>query len=273
METKFKKEIITARSISDLWFQALFNILDRGRRFVIDCGSYEGQTRLEYDYFVGHIVHPLVDMFPEIPPAMRELLPDPVDLKYIYGGEDNDRSYIEYIMTPRKEEGEAYTYGERLTHSRVNFFHVKYPQLHKKIVIQNGEFLTDQKCFYLDKSDYFLNQIELIIATYKKYGHRNNQMVLQVAQPSDLMLQDPPCLRSIDTRIQDGLLHFVCYFRSWDLYGGLPSNLIGIATLQEYMAGQIGVDVGEMIVESKGLHIYGYAEKYAAIRCMKETRQ
>ena len=58
------------------------------------------------------------------------------------------------------------------------------------------------------------------------------------------------------------------YFRSWDLWGGLPANLAGIQQLKEYMAGQIGVDDGEMIVESKGLHLYGYAEELAKLRCL-----
>jgi thymidylate synthase len=86
---------------------------------------------------------------------------------------------------------------------------------------------------------------------------------LQVAHPSDLTLLDPPCLRSIDTRIQDGSLRFFVYFRSWDLWNGFPANLAAIQNLKEYMA-------GEMIVESKGLHLYGYAEDLAKLRCLRE---
>jgi thymidylate synthase len=52
---------ISARDLPDLWFQAVHDILDHGRRFVIDRGSYEGQTRLEYDYFTfrRHVVFPI----------------------------------------------------------------------------------------------------------------------------------------------------------------------------------------------------------------------
>lgn len=96
-------------------------------------------------------------------------------------------------------------------------------------------------------------------------------MVLQVANNDDGTLLDPPCLRSIDTRIQDGALHFPSvYFRSWDLWGGLPANLAGVQNLKEYMANEIGVKDGEMIVESKGLHLYGYAEDLAKMRCLKD---
>jgi thymidylate synthase len=63
----------------------------------------------------------------------------------------------------------------------------------------------------------------------------------------------------IDTRISEGKLHFVVYFRSWDLWGGFPANLAGIQILKEYMAGEIGVEDGELIAMSKGLHLYDYS--------------
>ena len=49
---------IEARDLPDLWFQAVHDILDNGRRFIIDRGSYEGQIRLEYDYFSGRVKFP-----------------------------------------------------------------------------------------------------------------------------------------------------------------------------------------------------------------------
>jgi len=117
---------------------------------------------------------------------------------------------------------------------------------------------------------YLLNQIELLIWTYKNKGYRNNQMVLQVAHPTDMLLQDPPCLRQIDTRIQDGKLHFMVYFRSWDLWGGFPANLGGIQLLKEYCASEIGVEDGEIIATSKGLHIYDYSFDLAKCLRMKD---
>ena len=78
-----------------------------------------------------------------------------------------------------------------------------------------------------------------------------------------MLLQDPPCLRSIDTRIQDNKLVFIVYFRSWDLFGGMPANLGAIQLMKEYMAAEIGVDPGETIASSKGLHLYDYAWELA----------
>ena len=263
---------IEARDIPDLWFQAVNSILIHGNRFIVDRGSYEGQTRLEFDYFTGVIKQPeygagTPEILPQIPPAIG--IPNPVEFEYVYGGVGYSRSYIEYIMSARKEPGESYTYGERLC--KVPVGSVCYDGILSptNVLITDTELWKDDKIFYYENNQLYMSQIELAIATYKKYGHRNNQMVLQVAQPSDMTLLDPPCLRSIDTRIQNGKLHFIIYFRSWDLWGGLPANLAGIQALQQYMATEIGVATGQMIVESKGLHLYGYAEKLGRLRCMK----
>ena len=96
-----------------------------------------------------------------------------------------------------------------------------------------------------------------------------NQAILQVGQPSDFILADPPCLRHIDMRIKDGALIFYPYFRSWDLWGGFPANLAALAVLQKFMSDEIGVEQGPMCASSKGLHLYGYVEELAKLRTNK----
>jgi len=257
---------IEARDLPDLWFQAVNSILDNGRRFTIDRGSYAGQTRLEYDYFTGHIKYPgTIPILPDIPPSFG--IPNPVEEDYIFGGGKYERSYLEYLMSSHKEPGESYTYGERLTKAPITGEKLDWWEKSNSEIIDKRD--VDGNALFEEEGQPYINQIEWIIQTYQQFGNRNNQMVLQVAHPSDVILLDPPCLRSIDTRIQDDALHFFVYFRSWDLWGGLPANLAGIQNLKEYMAGEIGVKDGEMIVESKGLHLYGYAEDFAKLRCIK----
>ena len=259
---------IDARDLPDLWFQAVHDILDQGNRFKIDRGSYAGQTRLEYDYFIGHVKYPdTLPLIPDIPPSCG--IPNPVEEAYIFGGEGYNRSYVEYLMTGHKEPGESYTYGERLTRVPVTGDKLRWWKEKNRDIIDERD--VDGKIVFEENGSVYLNQIEWIVDTYRRFGSRNNQMVLQVAHPSDVTLLDPPCLRSIDTRIQDETLHFMVYFRSWDLWGGMPANLAGIQNLKEYMAGEIGVKDGEMIVESKGLHLYGYAEELAKLRCLKQA--
>ncbi len=266
MKSRLAIHRIEARDLPDLWFQAVNDILDHGRRFTIDRGSYSGQTRLEYDFFTGHVRFPGTQpLLPDIPPACG--IPNPVEEGYIYGGQGYERSYIEYLMSGQKAPGESYTYGERLTRAIISGDKRRWWDQANRQIVDLRE--VDDKIVFEEQGEIYLNQIEWVIETYRRHGQRNNQMVLQVADPTDLTLVDPPCLRSIDTRIQDDTLHFFVYFRSWDLWGGLPANLAGIQNLKEYMAAEIGVADGEMIVESKGLHLYGYAEDLAKLRCLR----
>ena len=102
-------------------------------------------------------------------------------------------------------------------------------------------------------------QIPAVIKMYREDGHNTNQGYMAVGSSKSILLEDPQCLRGIDTKIRDDKLHFFVYFRSWDLWGGFPANLGGIQILKEYMASEIGVEDGEIIAASKGLHLYDYS--------------
>ncbi len=110
---------------------------------------------------------------------------------------------------------------------------------------------------------YLEKQISEVIRMYKEDGYNTNQAFMAVGDSQSIFLSDPPCLRGIDTRIRNNKLHFVVYFRSWDLWAGFPSNLAAIQLLKEYMSSEIGIDDGEIIAMSKGMHLYEYAWELA----------
>ena len=215
-----KLEFIQARDLPDAWFQCVYQILENGRTYIIERGSYRGQKRLEFDYITIHIKYPGTrSLLPDIPPALG--IPNPVADDYL-------DQYLPYLMTSAKKEGEEYTYGE-----------------------------------YLEP------QINEVIRMYREDGHGTNQAYMTVGNPDTIYLDDPPCLRGIDTRIENDRLHFIVYFRSWDLWNGFPANLGAIQLLKEYMAESIGVRDGEIIAASKGLHLYDYIWELAKLRTMK----
>ena len=119
-----------------------------------------------------------------------------------------------------------------------------------------------------------------VIERYLKHGFNNNQQIMAVGQPSDIDLEDPPCLRHVDTRIRHGKLHFIIYFRSWDLWSGFPANLAAFQLFKQDMVKEINdglseekkIDDGHMIVSSKGLHLYGHALQVAEIRLGKNKK-
>jgi thymidylate synthase len=223
-----KPVFIEAVTLDDAWHQAVYNLFEYGRRYTIDQGSYAGSERIEFDFVVIRVKSPGEDpRLPRIPEYLN--IPPPVSEEYVI------KYFNEYIIGDKKTEGEDYTYGERLT---------KTPTLEGNT----------------------LNQVEEAIKRYKRDGFGTNQIILQIGQPTDLLLNDPPCLRHIDTKIRDNALHFFPYFRSWDLWGGFPANLAALQLLKEYMASEIGVNDGEIIACSKGLHIYKYVEELARLR-------
>jgi thymidylate synthase len=231
---------VEVSTLDEAWFKCLFELFNEDLyTYTIDKGSYEGDTRREFDWITIRIVAPggragedrtrVQRLIPTVPYGV----PAPCDEEGVLN------YFANYLFSDRLRPDEQYTYGSRICSP---FYY--------------GTFTEDVPN----------NQIEEVIYRYKKYGYENNQLILQVAQPDDILLDDPPCLRHIDTRIRYGKLHFMPYFRSWDLWGGFPLNLAGIQLLKEYMASEIGVEDGEIIATSKGLHIYGHAEDVARIR-------
>lgn len=106
-------------------------------------------------------------------------------------------------------------------------------------------------------------QLPTIIKMYRENGHGINQACMSVGDSHSIFLPHSQCLRLIDTRVRYGKLHFVVYFRSWDLWAGLPSNLAAIQLLKEYVASEIGVEDGELFAFSKGLHLYDHCWELA----------
>ena len=260
---------IKATDFSDAWFQTLYACVEHGREFIIDQGSFAGQKRLEFDHITIQITHPgTLPLLPKLNPLLN--IPDPVAEGYL-------DEYLPYLMTGEIQDREAYSYGQRICAPDVGaIFDLMNEKQEHNIIPEMGDDTIEQfnakDILFSDKdaARMFLNQMELMIWTYKNKGHRNNQMILQVGQPSDMLLKDPPCLRHIDTRIQDGKLHFFPYFRSWDLWGGFPANLAAIELMKQYCAAEIGVENGEIIASSKGLHLYNYVwEITEAIRGKK----
>jgi thymidylate synthase len=207
-----KISVIEARDLSEAWFLCLCRTLDEGYEYVIERGSYSGQKRKELDLAVVQV------SYPGTRPLMADVplgVPPPSTMDYV-------ESYLPYLMTGHRKEGEQYTYGQ-----------------------------------FLEK------QIDEVIRMYRQDGFNTNQAFMSVGDDKSIYLSDPPCLRMIDTRVREGKLKFIVYFRSWDLWAGFPSNLAAIQLLKEYIAGEIGAEDGELVAISKGLHLYEYAWELA----------
>lgn len=230
-----KPILIEATTIPDAWFQCLYTLFEElnkpdgaARRYKVDTGSNPGTDRVELDMVMVHIKHPGVrPLLPQMPEHLD--IPPVADEEYL-------KDYMLYLLSSEKQEGEHYTYGERL-------------QVAWQYVIDYYKAFgtnTNRMCMEIGRPEdiFFYN---------KEDG-------------------SSPCMRLVDTRIIDNKLNWIVYFRSWNLWSGFPSNLAGLQQAKEIMAMEIDAEDGELIAVSKGLNIREYNLEVALKRLQRETK-
>jgi len=100
--------VIEARDLSEAWFICLRKTLTEGYEYKIERGSYAGQHRKELDFVVVQVRNPgTKPLVPDVPQGV----PPPTSMEYV-------ESYVPYLMTAHKGEGEQYTYGQYLESQR-----------------------------------------------------------------------------------------------------------------------------------------------------------
>jgi thymidylate synthase len=96
------------------------------------------------------------------------------------------------------------------------------------------------------------------VAEMLRQSPATNQATVEVARPEDVGLADPPCLRILSWKATPAGLQLTSFWRSWDLYVALPTNLGGLQLLNETMAEWAGLTPGPLVCYSDGGHIYDH---------------
>ncbi len=100
-------------------------------------------------------------------------------------------------------------------------------------------------------------QLPEVIKILKTSEGMTNQACITIGDVNSINLKDPPCLKLIDFKVVKNTLNMTVYFRSWDLFVGLPENLGGLQLLKEFVLMHLnGVEDGKLIAHSSGGHIY-----------------
>lgn len=248
--SKFKPVFIESTTLSDCWFQLLWNVNEYGRRYKIDEGSYKGAYRLAFDDASGFIHYPHSrPLAPIMPEGLN--VPPPTD------DEDIEKYFAEYLMNGEIADNEDYKYGTWLA--------------------SGPYYITKMKIVgYGDAQGYVVrvpNQIEWIINHFKEKGFGNEHCYVTVGYPESNFAYDipytneqerktSPCLRGLDFRIvEDNGVNYLLtkvIYRSWDLYGGFPVNMGGFALLNQYVAGELEIEPGPLSFTCKSLHCYDF---------------
>lgn len=232
---------LLAKTISDAWFQLIYNLFDKAYLQRVQKGSFENeQYRIQYSGIAVYIEHPYYEMVPTMPPNSG--IPAPTTMEYI------EDYFANYLMNPEISENETYTYASRI---------------HSKMPKGGTQF---ERVVEMLKSTPLTNQAVIEIATPQD---------LDICYGNDGKL-DPPCLRLLDFKViplnNELVLTVSAYFRSWDLWAGFPTNLGGIELLKQYIASEASLKNGPMYAYSAGAHIYGYQEEIARLRTMKSSK-
>lgn len=101
----------------------------------------------------------------------------------------------------------------------------------------------------------------------RKDGSRRT--VIQLYEAQDLLAQDKvdiPCTTTLQFHRRGGILHMSVTMRSNDAYLGLPHDVFCFTMLQELVAAELNLDLGEYIHMVGSMHLYdrdrGKAERY-----------
>jgi len=227
---------IHAKTISDAWFQVLYTLPEYCYIQAIQRGSFENeQLRRQLPGLSVFIAYPYKDMIPQIPRGLN--ISPPTTMDYV------EEYFAEYLMNPELSENETYRYSSRIC---------------KKV--EEGK-----------------TQLEAVIDMLKETPY-TNQAVIEVGESEDMITcrgvdgkLDPPCLRVVSFKVlPGGILTLSCFFRSWDLWAGFPTNLGGLELLKQFVASEANLHNGPMYAYSDGAHIYQYQEELVKLRTHKE---
>ena len=135
------------------------------------------------------------------------------------------------------------------------------PTDHRRVNRYFEEYIiTDTKCEGEDYTygQYIAPNISKVIQILNEAEGQTNQATINIGRPEDIDLDDPPCLRVVDFKVVNNSLNLSVYFRSWDLFAGLPENLGGLQLLKEFVLMHLDFPVvdGKLQAFSTGAHVY-----------------
>ena len=227
---------VEGETIDEVWRNVMLLCVRNGWDFVVKGGSYEGQIRKQLPFVTLKINKPGTR---PLAPIMQPGIPSPTSEEKI-----EEVYFPEYLM----DYGQHSYYGKTLIQKLKIWWHRK-----------NAERKGDNFEQYT-YGDFIASQLPEVIDKLIKAKGNTNQACISIGDISTTFLSDPPCLRLISFKVIDGKLWMTVFFRSWDLYAGLPENLGGLQLVKEYVLSQLAehmdIEDGPIIANSDGLHIY-----------------
>lgn len=211
LPSPYSKQTLRVKTVGEGWLELLHYILTYGKRIM----THYDQDSLE-------IMD--LDLVITEQEAHPETIPEyiPYTLKDI-------NEYCVGLLSPAKDEGVTYTYGNRM----------------------RKHFGTDQ----------------LMYAAKKLADDRGSRSVVINLWDATVRQQGSPCLNHVWFRIIDDRLFMTATIRSNDMFLGWPENAYGLRFLQDWIRCMIlklegeyqddkGLGMGDLVISSQSAHIY-----------------
>ena len=218
--------VFRGASANDVWVQAASAVMDGG---LAEQPSRGGATR-EILHAVFQIEEPQQRWIPSRRPAANPAFAIAEALWILWGRNDGDLPV---------------------------FFNPKFPQFSGAGPLHMGAYgYRLRRAFGLDQLERSADALAV--------DPSSRQVVLQIwSAPDDLprsdgssQRDDIPCNVVSMLKVRDGRLHWTQVMRSNDLVLGLPHNIVQFTTMQEVVAGWLGVGLGPYTHLSDSLHVY-----------------
>ena len=128
--------------------------------------------------------------------------------------------------------------------------------------------LDDEHQIYLDDDGFIytyserlqnyndINQLDVIINRLNRNINSNRAIAVTYNPMVDMNRQDIPCLQLIQALVRNDKLILSVYFRSNDLYGAFPSNMMFLTYLGMKIANELRVQFDYIDYHCSSLHIY-----------------
>ena len=102
-----------------------------------------------------------------------------------------------------------------------------------------------------------LNQWDYVKSELKR-DPDSRRAVIHIRTPDDSLhaVKDVPCTLALQFFIREGKLHLHVNMRSSDIILGIAYDVPAFTTMQEVLANEIGVELGEYVHTSNSLHCY-----------------
>jgi hypothetical protein len=112
---------------------------------------------------------------------------------------------------------------------------------------------------FIDGSTDYIDQIEAVIERLKKTPSCRRAFIGMYDPCTDAYYsgKDMPCNLGIKVWIEEGALNIHVFNRSNDfIWGATGANVVHMSFLQEYLAGKLGVRVGQYWQTASDMHVY-----------------